>query len=82
MVRDETVHTKQKIQAKLGLEPVDKEVLYNWQQDEHPGEFYQGKSIIKMEKIRPVYCIEPSSSRPIRLRSNRKQIIYFERVVQ
>ncbi|KXJ82529.1 large ribosomal subunit protein bL32m [Aedes albopictus] len=56
-VREETEHIQTKIQAKLGLEPVDKEVvvLYDRERDEQPEEFWQGKRIVEMEKTRPVW---------------------------
>ncbi|XP_055638743.1 39S ribosomal protein L32, mitochondrial [Toxorhynchites rutilus septentrionalis] len=56
-VRDETEQIQDKIQAKLGLNPVDKEVvvLYDREKDEHSEEFWQGKRIVEMEKSRPVW---------------------------
>ncbi|XP_062533967.1 large ribosomal subunit protein bL32m-like [Armigeres subalbatus] len=56
-VRTETELMQEKIQAKLGLEPVDKEVivLYDREREEQPEEFWQGKRIVEMEKSRPVW---------------------------
>lgn len=44
-----------KIQADLGLSPVDKEVvvLYDGEKGEHPDEYWQGKRIVEMAKPRP-----------------------------
>ncbi|KAL1375641.1 hypothetical protein pipiens_017384 [Culex pipiens pipiens] len=56
-VKAETEQMQEKIQAQLGLAPVDREVvvLYDRERDEQPAEFWQGKRIVEMEKSRPVW---------------------------
>lgn len=43
------------IQEKLGLEPVEKEVvvLYSGEKDEQPKEFFENKRIVELPKERP-----------------------------
>ncbi|XP_050087235.1 39S ribosomal protein L32, mitochondrial-like [Anopheles aquasalis] len=56
-VRTETEQMQEKIQQELQLDPVDREVvvLYASEKDEQPGEFWQGKRIVEMEKPRPLW---------------------------
>ncbi|XP_058445407.1 large ribosomal subunit protein bL32m [Malaya genurostris] len=56
-VRQETELIQEKIQAQLGLDPVDKEVvvLYDRERDDQPEEFWMGKRIVEMEKTRPTW---------------------------
>lgn len=54
-VRQETNAIKDKIMAKIGLKPDDKEVvvLYDGEKGETSNEFWEGKRIVEMEKPRP-----------------------------
>ncbi|XP_053692797.1 39S ribosomal protein L32, mitochondrial [Sabethes cyaneus] len=54
-VRTETEQIQEKIQAELGLDPVDKEVvvLYDREKEDQPEEFWMGKRIVEMPKTRP-----------------------------
>ncbi|XP_055903922.1 39S ribosomal protein L32, mitochondrial [Eupeodes corollae] len=54
-VRTETQLMQDKIQEKLGLNPVEQEVivLYEGEKHEQPSEFLDGKRIVEMEKPRP-----------------------------
>ncbi|XP_055526149.1 39S ribosomal protein L32, mitochondrial [Wyeomyia smithii] len=56
-VRTETEQIQDKIQAELGLDPVDKEVvvLYDREREDQPEEFWMGKRIVEMPKTRPIW---------------------------
>ncbi|TMW50639.1 hypothetical protein DOY81_004298 [Sarcophaga bullata] len=56
-VREETKQMQDKIQEKLGLNPVEQEVvvLYEGERTEQPTEFLNGKRIVEMPKPRPVW---------------------------
>ncbi|XP_031633494.1 39S ribosomal protein L32, mitochondrial [Contarinia nasturtii] len=55
-VMDETKEMQTKIEEKLGLNPVEQEVvvLYDGEKDK-PAEFWEGKRVIEMEKPRPTW---------------------------
>ncbi|XP_054280343.1 39S ribosomal protein L32, mitochondrial-like [Macrosteles quadrilineatus] len=54
-VKEETEAIHQAIEAELGLNPLDKDVvvLYQGEKDGVPDEFHKGKRIIEMKKERP-----------------------------
>ncbi|XP_075231442.1 mitochondrial ribosomal protein L32 [Lycorma delicatula] len=56
-VQAETKAMQDAVQAELGLEPVEKEVivLYKGEKEEHPEEFWEGKRIVEIDRERPVW---------------------------
>lgn len=52
---DETKLMQEAIQEKLGLEPIEKEVvvLYSGEKDDKPKEFFESKRIVEIPKERP-----------------------------
>uniref|UniRef100_A0A1B0F9Z2 Large ribosomal subunit protein bL32m n=1 Tax=Glossina morsitans morsitans TaxID=37546 RepID=A0A1B0F9Z2_GLOMM len=56
-VREETKLMQEKIQEELGLEPIEKDVivLYEGERKEQPAEFLNGKRIVEMPKLRPMW---------------------------
>lgn len=56
-VRQETKLMQDKIQAQLGLDPVDKEivVLYEGEKTEQTASELEGKRIVEMQKPRPMW---------------------------
>lgn len=52
---DETKEMQDKIQESLGLEPIEKEVVvvYQGEKDDKPTEYWEGKRIVEMKKVRP-----------------------------
>lgn len=52
---DETKVMQEAIQNKLGLEPIEKEVvvLYSGESDDKPKEFFESKRIVEIPKERP-----------------------------
>nr|AGM32493.1 39S ribosomal protein L32-like protein [Coptotermes formosanus] len=69
-VRAETEAMQSAIQAELGLNPVEQEVvvLYEGEKTEQPAEFWKGKRIIEMKKERPSWfsknLLEKSTAEP------------------
>uniref|UniRef100_A0A1B6HU49 Large ribosomal subunit protein bL32m n=1 Tax=Homalodisca liturata TaxID=320908 RepID=A0A1B6HU49_9HEMI len=56
-VKKETEEMHKEIEAELGLDPVDKEVvvLYQGEKEGIPDEFFKGKRIVEMKKERPAW---------------------------
>nr|XP_018914969.1 PREDICTED: 39S ribosomal protein L32, mitochondrial [Bemisia tabaci] len=56
-VKKETESIKEKIEAELGLEPVEQEVivLYKGEKEQQPSEYWQGKRIVEIDKERPAW---------------------------
>lgn len=56
-VLDETKDMQQKINAELGLNPIEQDVivLYDGEKNEQPAEFWKGKRIVEMKKQRPMW---------------------------
>lgn len=56
-VRTETEQMQAKIQAQLGLQPVEQEVivLYEGEKGEQPQEYWHGKRVVEMPKQRPAW---------------------------
>lgn len=54
-VIDETKAIQETIQEKLGLNPIDKEVVvvYDGEKNEKQSEFWEGKRVVEMKKTRP-----------------------------
>lgn len=54
---DETKDMQQKINAELGLNPIEQDVivLYDGEKNEQPAEFWKGKRIVEMKKQRPMW---------------------------
>ncbi|XP_039290612.1 39S ribosomal protein L32, mitochondrial [Nilaparvata lugens] len=54
-VMDETKKVQDAVQAELGLEPVEKEVvvLYRGEREQQPNEFWEGKRIVELDRERP-----------------------------
>lgn len=56
-MRDETERMQAKIEADLGMQPVDREVvvLYEGERGEQPQEFWEGKRVVEMPRARPAW---------------------------
>lgn len=56
-VIEETTAMQETIQNELKLEPVENEVivLYDGEKEQKPEEFFEGKRIVEMKKVRPAW---------------------------
>lgn len=76
-VQEETKQMQDAIQAELGLSPIEKEVvvLYDGEKEGFTEEFYEGKRIVEMKKVRPAWfsknllqktTAQPSTSKDVK----------------
>ncbi|XP_075145310.1 mitochondrial ribosomal protein L32 [Haematobia irritans] len=75
-VREETKEMQDKIQEKLGLNPVEQDVvvLYEGERSEQPSEMLNGKRIVEMPKPRPIWFTKNLLQKTTQQPSNSKEV--------